>query len=53
MKYRNAEDWEDSILALPLAGKVSGEDDEHQPGSDDFVPYVGDDWCGHHFIRRV
>jgi len=39
-KFENVEEWEDHMLALPIAGKISGEHDEHQPGDPEFIEHT-------------
>ena len=36
-KFNDIISWEDSLLALPLAGKVSGEHEEHSCDDAEFV----------------
>lgn len=38
----SVQEWEDKMLADPIAGKVSGEHDEHVPGDDEYNPITDD-----------
>ena len=50
-------EWEDKMLATPLAGKVSSEHDEHKAGDAEFVPpgdnYRNDCMCKRCVIIRI
>lgn len=35
----NVEEWENKMLALPLARQVSGEHDQHKHGDPDYLPW--------------
>lgn len=51
---KTQKEWEDELLATPLAGRVSGEHDEHQDGDLDFQPNgMGKCRCKRCLIIRI